>query len=138
FIDGLDEQSIRATAQRGRADGRIAMIFIETPSNPMNSLVDIALVRRIAEDIAHSQGSRPIVCCDNTLLGPVFQSPLRHGADLSLYSLTKYVGGHSDLIGGAILGFCNAQRYWHAARSAFVLDVGAFSGDIIASDGASS
>ena len=94
------------------------MIFIETPSNPMNSLVDIALVRRIAEDIARSQGSRPIVCCDNTLLGPVFQSPLRHGADLSLYSLTKYVGGHSDLIGGAILGSAADLKPIRAMRSA--------------------
>ena len=118
FTDGLDEPKIRSAAERARADGRIAMIFIETPSNPMNSLVDIALVRRIAEDIARSQGSRPIVCCDNTLLGPVFQSPLRHGADLSLYSLTKYVGGHSDLIGGAILGSAADLKPIRAMRSA--------------------
>ena len=118
FTDGLDEEKIRSAAERARADGRIAMIFIETPSNPMNSLVDIALVRRIAEDIARRQGSRPIVCCDNTLLGPVFQSPLRHGADLSLYSLTKYVGGHSDLIGGAILGSASDLKPIRAMRSA--------------------
>jgi methionine-gamma-lyase len=118
FRDGLDEQNIRATAEHARVDGRIAMIFIETPSNPMNSLVDIALVRQIAEDIASSQGSRPIVCCDNTLLGPVFQSPLRHGADLSLYSLTKYVGGHSDLIGGAILGSASDLKPIRTMRSA--------------------
>ncbi len=104
FTNGLDEESIRAAAERAMAAGRIALIFIETPSNPMNSLVDIALVRRVSEEIGRKQGSRPIICCDNTLLGPVFQSPLQHGADLSLYSLTKYVGGHSDLIGGAILG----------------------------------
>jgi methionine-gamma-lyase len=104
FTDGLDEASIRLAAERAMADGRISMIFIETPSNPMNSLVDIALVRRIAEDIEREQGVRPIICCDNTLLGPVFQSPLRTGADMSLYSLTKYVGGHSDLIGGAVIG----------------------------------
>ena len=42
--------------------------------------------------------------CDNTLLGPLYQKPLRHGADISVYSLTKYVGGHSDLIAGAALG----------------------------------
>jgi methionine-gamma-lyase len=84
----------------------------------MNSLVDIALVRQIAEDIARRQGSRPIVCCDNTLLGPVFQSPLRHGADLSVYSLTKYVGGHSDLIGGAILGSASDLKPIRAMRSA--------------------
>src|SRR6202035_5064867 len=127
FTDGLDEQKIRSAAERARADGRIAMIFIETPSNPMNSLVDIALVRRIAEDIA--QGSRPIVCCDNTLLGPVFQSPLQHGADLSLYSLTKYVGGHSDLTGGAILGSAAhptqklMERQSSSAGSTFSFDV---------------
>ena len=67
------------------------MIFIETPSNPMNTLVDIALVRRIAEAIGAGR-ARPIIACDNTMLGPVFQSPLAHGADLSIYSLTKYVG----------------------------------------------
>ncbi len=51
----------------------------------MNSLVDIALVRHFSEEIETQQGSRPIVCCDNTLLGPVFQSPLEYGADLSMY-----------------------------------------------------
>ena len=50
------------------------------------------------------QGHRPVVVCDNTLLGPVFQRPLDHGVDVSVYSLTKYVGGHSDLIAGAALG----------------------------------
>jgi methionine-gamma-lyase len=104
FTDGLSESGIRAAAERAIGQGRVAMIFVETPSNPMNSLVDIALVRRIAEEIGGRQGSRPIIACDNTLLGPVFQSPLAHGADLSIYSLTKYVGGHSDLIGGAVIG----------------------------------
>ena len=118
FTDGLDEKSIRAAAERALAQGRVAMIFIETPSNPMNSLVDIALVRRISEEIASRQDVRPIVCCDNTLLGPVFQSPLRHGADLSLYSLTKYVGGHSDLIGGAILGSASDLKPIRVMRSA--------------------
>ncbi len=104
FNDGVDEACVMAAVERALAHGRIAVIFIETPSNPMNTLVDIALLRRVAEEIGRRQGARPLVCCDNTLLGPVFQSPLRHGADLSLYSLTKYVGGHSDLIGGALLG----------------------------------
>jgi methionine-gamma-lyase len=61
-------------------------------------------VGRIADEIAAKQGERPVVVCDNTLLGPVFQRPLDHGVDVSVYSLTKYVGGHSDLIAGAALG----------------------------------
>lgn len=104
FIDGVDESAIRAAADEGLRKGRISIIVIETPANPTNSLVDIALVRRIADEIAARQGHRPIVVCDNTLLGPVFQRPLAHGADVCVYSLTKYVGGHSDLIAGAALG----------------------------------
>jgi methionine-gamma-lyase len=84
----------------------------------MNTLVDIALVRRIAEAIGGRQGSRPIIGCDNTMLGPVFQSPLAHGADLSIYSLTKYVGGHSDLIGGAVMGSRADLKPIRALRSA--------------------
>jgi methionine-gamma-lyase len=118
FIDGLDEATIRAAADRAMAKGRVAMIFIETPSNPMNTLVDIALVRRIAEVIGAAQGTRPIIACDNTMLGPVFQAPLAHGADLSIYSLTKYVGGHSDLIGGAVMGSRAHLRPIRALRGA--------------------
>ncbi len=66
--------------------GRVAMILIETPANPTNGLVDIAMVRRVADSIGQAQGYAPIVACDNTLLGPVFQRPIEHGADLSLYS----------------------------------------------------
>lgn len=104
FADGIDEAAVALAAQGAMRKGRVAMIFIETPANPTNGLVDIAMVRRIAEMISQTQGHRPIVACDNTLLGPVFQRPIEHGADLSLYSLTKYVGGHSDLIAGAALG----------------------------------
>lgn len=118
FADGLDEKAMRGAAERASAEGTVAMMFVETPSNPMNSLVDIALARRIADDLGARQGRRPILCCDNTLLGPVFQSPLEHGADLSLYSLTKYVGGHSDLIGGAIVGKAADLKPIRTMRSA--------------------
>jgi methionine-gamma-lyase len=104
FTDGIDEAAVSLAAQDAMRKGRVAMIFIETPANPTNSLVDIALVRRVAATIGQAQGHTPIVVCDNTLLGPVFQRPIEHGADLSLYSLTKYIGGHSDLIAGAALG----------------------------------
>lgn len=104
FVDGVDEKAVRAAADAALAKGRVSVILVETPSNPLNSLVDLALVRRVADDIAERQDYRPIVICDNTLLGPIFQKPLEHGTDIVIYSLTKYVGGHSDLVAGAALG----------------------------------
>ena len=104
FANGVDEPSLRAAVSEAERLGRLSVIMIETPSNPLNTLVDIKLVRRIADDVGAKQGHRPIIVCDNTLLGPVFQHPLALGADVSVYSLTKYVGGHSDLIAGAAMG----------------------------------
>jgi methionine-gamma-lyase len=104
FVDGVGEAPVHAAAAEARKKGRVSILLIETPSNPTNSLVDIALMRRVADEIEKAQGHRPIIVCDNTLLGPVFQQPLALGADVSVYSLTKYVGGHSDLIAGAALG----------------------------------
>ena len=103
FVDGVSEPAIRAAAQEARGKGAVSVILIETPANPTNTLVDIKLLRQIADEIGTAQGFRPVLVCDNTLLGPVFQRPLAHGADVSVYSLTKYVGGHSDLIAGATL-----------------------------------
>ena len=104
FADGVDEASVQAAVAAAEAKGRISIIMIETPSNPLNTVVDIKLMARIADAIASRQGHRPTIVCDNTLLGPVFQRPLALGADVSVYSLTKYVGGHSDLVAGAALG----------------------------------
>ena len=95
FADG-DEAAVQLAAEDAMRKGPVSMIFIETPANPTNGLVDIAMVRRVAETISRAQGHTPIVACDNTLLGPVFQRPSEHGADLSLHWLTKYIGGHSD------------------------------------------
>jgi methionine-gamma-lyase len=118
FANGLDRSAVdHAAAEAGKL-GRIAVILIETPANPTNGLVDIAMIRAIADIIGVEQGERPVVMCDNTLLGPVFQRPLQHGADLSLYSLTKYVGGHSDLIAGAAIGAREMVRPVRALRSA--------------------
>lgn len=85
------------------ADGDLGAIFIETPSNPTNDLIDIAMCSRIAA--RHSTEERPVpLAVDNTFLGPIFSHPLEHGADIVLYSATKYIGGHSDLIAGAAVG----------------------------------
>jgi methionine-gamma-lyase len=110
FADGLDAGDIAAAVKAASSKGRVPLVYVETPANPTNSLVDIALVARICDDLGTKQGRRPLLLCDNTLLGPVFQKPLRHGADISLYSLTKYVGGHSDLIAGAALGSAELMR----------------------------
>ena len=110
FDDGCDHAAVAAAADRALAlaaghGGRVCLLLVETPANPTNGLVDLALMRATAEHIAARQGGeRPPIAVDNTFLGPVFQKPLAHGADLALYSLTKYVGGHSDLVAGGVVG----------------------------------
>lgn len=85
------------------AGGGLAFVLIETPANPTNDLIDIAMCARVAA--RHSTSERRVpLGVDNTFLGPLFQHPLEHGADIVLYSATKYIGGHSDLIAGAALG----------------------------------
>ncbi|MEX0893648.1 MAG: cystathionine gamma-synthase family protein [Gemmatimonadota bacterium] len=96
--------SLEAAVERATARGRLGMIYVETPANPTNAVVDIAHCRALADGLSHADGRRPLVAVDNTFLGPLWQHPLKVGADLVLYSLTKYVGGHSDLIAGACLG----------------------------------
>ena len=103
FADGTDVAGMRKTAKAARAKGRVGLILVETPANPTNGLVDLQACAAIADEL-EQQGHRPPVVVDNTMLGPMFQVPLKHGADLSLCSLTKYVGGHSDLVGGSISG----------------------------------
>ncbi|HLB00201.1 MAG TPA: PLP-dependent transferase, partial [Bacteroidota bacterium] len=83
--------------------GRLGMIYIETPANPTNSLIDIERCKQIAKKFSTAD-REVIVAVDNTYLGPLYQHPLKHGADLVLYSATKYIGGHSDVIAGACLG----------------------------------
>ena len=118
FADGVDEAAVRQAAEEAMRKGRVAMVLIETPANPTNGLVDIAMIRSIADTIGKAQGHTPIIACDNTLLGPVFQRPIEQGADVSLYSLTKYVGGHSDLIAGAALGAKAIMKGIKALRGA--------------------
>jgi methionine-gamma-lyase len=118
FGDGVDEAGMRAAAKEAQAKGRVSVIMIETPSNPLNTLVDVAFMKTLADEIGTAQGHRPVIVCDNTMLGPVFQKPLQDGADISVYSLTKYVGGHSDLIAGAALGSKEMIRTIRLLRSA--------------------
>jgi methionine-gamma-lyase len=79
------------------------LVYIETPANPTNDLIDIAGSKAIARHYATAD-KEVLLAVDNTYMGPVWQHPLKHGADLVLYSATKYIGGHSDVIAGACLG----------------------------------
>jgi methionine-gamma-lyase len=97
------EGALEGAFEEARGLGRLRVILVETPANPTNCLVDIRRCAELARSVGDDQ-SRPLVMIDNTFLGPLWQKPLLHGADLALYSLTKYVGGHSDLIAGACLG----------------------------------
>jgi methionine-gamma-lyase len=101
FGCSVSEEEIEA---RLEASGKpLGFVLIETPANPTNDLIDIAMCARIAQ--RRAAADRPVpLAVDNTFLGPVFQHPLVHGADIVLYSATKYIGGHSDLIAGAALG----------------------------------
>lgn len=103
FQAGVDDSLERGVAEARQA-GRLRVIYIETPANPTNALVDIARCAEIAKQFSDDPAERPVVMVDNTFLGPLWQHPLQHGADLVIYSLTKYVGGHSDLIAGACVG----------------------------------
>lgn len=104
FKDGLDEAAVRAAAEEALRLGPLGIIFVETPANPTGGIADIALAARLADDVALRQGRRPLLLVDNTFLGPLLQHPLEHGADLCLTALTKYAGGHSDLLAGGVSG----------------------------------
>lgn len=94
-MDVVDMGDLAAVERALRATTRV--VWVETPSNPLVRIVDI---ERLAE-LAHSVGARCVV--DNTWATPILQRPLDLGADISMHSTTKYLGGHSDLLGGALV-----------------------------------
>lgn len=97
-----EEQIIERIQATGKAD-RLTMIHIETPANPTNVLIDIEMCAAIKDHFSTAD-KKVILSVDNTYMGPIWQHPLKHNADLVLYSATKYIGGHSDVIAGACLG----------------------------------
>jgi methionine-gamma-lyase len=103
FQAGIPAEELASGLTEKVAGRAVKAALIETPANPTNALVDIQGM----SDLIHGMGSgehRPVVMVDNTFLGPLWQHPLEHGADMVLYSATKFIGGHSDLIAGACLG----------------------------------
>ncbi|MEO0143447.1 MAG: cystathionine gamma-synthase family protein [candidate division WOR-3 bacterium] len=75
------------------------IIYIETPANPTLDMIDIELFSKLAKEI------NALLIVDNTFLGPIYQKPLEFGADLVIYSATKYISGHSDVVAGAVVGY---------------------------------
>ncbi|WP_019961528.1 cystathionine gamma-synthase family protein [Woodsholea maritima] len=104
FVAMAPEAEVKKAMEEALTQGRISVIMAESPTNPTNEIVDFALLVALADEIEQRQGHRPIIMIDNTFLGPIAQHPLEQGIDMVLYSLTKYVGGHSDLVAGAALG----------------------------------
>src|SRR5262245_43122508 len=88
-----------ALARAAASLSDLKLVLLETPANPTLRMSDIAQ----AVEVARSHPARPLVAVDNTFLGPTFQHPLELGADLAIYSATKFLGGQSDLLGGVVL-----------------------------------
>src|SRR5215468_10863152 len=121
-------EAMQVAAEKARKLGSVAAIYVETPANPTNGIVDIAAARVLAKHLA-ADGRRLPLIVDNTFLGPLYQTPLALGADIVVTSLTKYVGGHSDLIAGGCSGathsrYANNSR--HHVRPSHWLAVDAF------------
>ncbi|WP_174298725.1 cystathionine gamma-synthase family protein [Sphingomonas bacterium] len=103
FPAGATRDEIDAVLTRASA-GNVALIYLESPANPTNALVDVEAVAASRDAIFAHLPTKPPIAIDNTFLGPLWAQPLRQGADIVVYSLTKYAGGHSDLVAGGVLG----------------------------------
>ncbi len=108
FIDTSDIANIEQVIQ-----DRTRLLYIESPANPTMRLTDI----RLAGEVAHRHNI--LVCVDNTFCSPLLQRPLELGADIVLHSLTKYINGHADVIGGALV--CKDKELYGILRQAMVL-----------------
>ena len=102
FPAGATREEIEKVLEQAKGMGRVPLIYLESPANPTNALVDVQAVAAARDALFGEE--KPPIAIDNTVLGPLWHHPLRHGADLSVYSLTKYAGGHSDLVAGGITG----------------------------------
>lgn len=117
FAAGATREEIDAVLERAKAQaadqgGKVAMVYLESPANPTNALVDVEAVKASRDAILDADVTP--IAIDNTFLGPLWARPLDQGADIVVYSLTKYVGGHSDLVAGSIAG---AKRWMDPVRA---------------------
>jgi len=103
YVDGTRTQAFADAMQPATK-----LVWIETPANPLLQLVDVQAVAKIA----HDRGARLVA--DNTFASPYFQRPLTQGADVVMHSTTKYISGHSDVVGGAVL--TSDERLYEAIK----------------------
>ena len=92
FVDQTDEKALKSALEK-----QPKLIWVETPSNPLLRVVDVEKIAALAKDAG------ALVAVDNTFLSPIFQKPLLLGADIVVHSTTKYINGHSDVVGGAVI-----------------------------------
>lgn len=95
-VDFTDPEAVKAAIDPKRCK----LVYFETPANPTNVVIDIKAI----SDIAHGVNKDIVVGVDNTFCSPYICNPLKHGADVVMHSATKYLGGHGDIIAGAIIG----------------------------------
>lgn len=114
FPAGAKPEEIERVLGEAKNRGHVALIYLESPANPTNVLVDIEAVAAARGRLFAGEAAPPPIAIDNTFLGPLWQQPLRHGADITVYSLTKYAGGHSDLVAGGVVG---AKRFLDPIRA---------------------
>ncbi|MFD2200323.1 trans-sulfuration enzyme family protein [Shivajiella indica] len=104
FVDMADINQVNASIKENTR-----LIWLETPSNPLLKICDIRNIARLAK------GKNMILACDNTFATPVFQNPILLGADLVMHSTTKFLGGHSDILGGIIITN-EKNAFWERLR----------------------
>jgi cystathionine beta-lyase/cystathionine gamma-synthase len=111
YVDTSDPEKVRRALTP-----RTRLVHIETPTNPLMQLTDIRAVAAVCREQEQRAGRRPDLCVDNTFMSPYFQRPIELGADLVMHSTTKFLNGHSDGLGGVLVG----TRPEHEEQFAFV------------------
>jgi len=104
FKPNATKEEIMSKIEAKGFSNKVAMFFVETPANPTNAIVDLQMINELKNHYKTTD-KNVLTVVDNTYMGPLWQHPLRFGADLVVYSATKYIGGHSDVIAGAVLGY---------------------------------
>jgi len=118
FFPDEDEEVILKRLNEEAPGMKPAMIYVETPGNPINSLIDLDMVRHIADMFSNDE-KKCLMVVDNTFLGPLFMHPMDFGADMVIYSATKFISGHSDVIAGACVGSAGLIGNIKAMRTFF-------------------